>query len=201
MTRFSYRPADRARCPTTPSRARSLSESSVTPTSVVSKDHSLPTSGQSNLTQAASPQSIDWSITGLLYSPRGANIHTLRRTRLCPYTASRWLELLCRAQRCVRHTHTQTTKRAICVVVNRICVMHAMQSKTEKKLKPQLILRLTCRLQWVAAYRLWHYNKGVSHTRTVVRECCRGDDESLWTGKIWPPPYKTFETVKIIFLQ
>ena len=131
MTRFSCRPADRARCPTTPSRARSLSESSVTPTSVVSKDHSLPTSGQSNLTQdriAAEHRLINYRPTVFRHV---APIYTPLSARDSAPTASRWSELLCRAQRCVRHTHTQTTKRAICVVVNRICVMHAMQSKTE----------------------------------------------------------------------
>jgi len=31
----------------------------------------------------------------------------------------------------------------------------------------------------------------ISHTRTVVRECCKGDDESLWErGKFDPPPPK-----------
>jgi len=30
-----------------------------------------------------------------------------------------------------------------------------------------------------------------SHTRTIVRECCKGDDESLWNrGKFDPPPPK-----------
>jgi len=30
-----------------------------------------------------------------------------------------------------------------------------------------------------------------SHTRTVVRECCKEDDESLWErGKFDPPPPK-----------
>jgi len=29
-----------------------------------------------------------------------------------------------------------------------------------------------------------------SHARTVVRECCKGDDESQWEGEIWPPPAK-----------
>ena len=29
----------------------------------------------------------------------------------------------------------------------------------------------------------------VSHARTIVRECCKGDDESLWErGKFNPPP-------------
>ena len=32
---------------------------------------------------------------------------------------------------------------------------------------------------------------GGSHTRTVVRECCKGDDESQWErGKFDPPPPK-----------
>jgi len=31
----------------------------------------------------------------------------------------------------------------------------------------------------------------VSHDRTVVRECCKGDDESQWEmGKFDPPPPK-----------
>ena len=30
-----------------------------------------------------------------------------------------------------------------------------------------------------------------SHARTVVRECCKGDDESQWErGKFYPPPLK-----------
>jgi len=30
-----------------------------------------------------------------------------------------------------------------------------------------------------------------SHTRTAVRECCKGDDESQWEiGKFDPPPPK-----------
>jgi len=30
-----------------------------------------------------------------------------------------------------------------------------------------------------------------SHARTVVRECCKGDDESQWEmGKFDPPPHK-----------
>jgi len=33
--------------------------------------------------------------------------------------------------------------------------------------------------------------KWSSHTRTVVRECCKGDDESQWErGKFDPPPPK-----------
>ena len=32
---------------------------------------------------------------------------------------------------------------------------------------------------------------GLSHARTVVRECCKGDDESQWEmGKFDPPPPK-----------
>ena len=32
---------------------------------------------------------------------------------------------------------------------------------------------------------------GTSHARTVVRECCKGDDESQWErGKFDPPPPK-----------
>ena len=31
----------------------------------------------------------------------------------------------------------------------------------------------------------------ISHARTVVRECCKGDDESQWErGKFDPPPPK-----------
>ena len=31
----------------------------------------------------------------------------------------------------------------------------------------------------------------LSHARTVVRECCKGDDESQWEmGKFDPPPPK-----------
>jgi len=37
--------------------------------------------------------------------------------------------------------------------------------------------------------------KLISHTRTVVRECCKGDDESLWQrGKFDPPPPKNPST-------
>jgi len=33
------------------------------------------------------------------------------------------------------------------------------------------------------------------HTRTVDRECCKGDDETLWErGKFDPPPPKTPST-------
>ena len=33
--------------------------------------------------------------------------------------------------------------------------------------------------------------KSLSHARTVVRECCKGDDESQWErGKFDPPPPK-----------
>jgi len=32
----------------------------------------------------------------------------------------------------------------------------------------------------------------LSHTRTVVRECCKGDDASQWeNGKIDPLPHRT----------
>ena len=32
---------------------------------------------------------------------------------------------------------------------------------------------------------------GLSHARTVVRQCCKGDDESQWErGKFDPPPPK-----------
>jgi len=35
----------------------------------------------------------------------------------------------------------------------------------------------------------------LSHTRTVVRECCKGDDQSLWEmGKFDPPPLKNPST-------
>ena len=35
----------------------------------------------------------------------------------------------------------------------------------------------------------------LSHTRTVVRECCKGDDQSLWEmGKFDPPPPKNPST-------
>ena len=34
-----------------------------------------------------------------------------------------------------------------------------------------------------------------SHTRTVVRECCKGNDQSLWErGKFDPPPHKNLST-------
>ena len=34
-------------------------------------------------------------------------------------------------------------------------------------------------------------NASTSHARTVVRECCKGDDESQWErGKFDPPPPK-----------
>ena len=33
--------------------------------------------------------------------------------------------------------------------------------------------------------------QALSHARTVVRECCKGDDESQWErGKFDPPPPK-----------
>jgi len=36
----------------------------------------------------------------------------------------------------------------------------------------------------------------ISHTRTVVRECCKGDDQSLWErGKFDPRHPKTPEPV------
>ena len=39
-------------------------------------------------------------------------------------------------------------------------------------------------------FRLSQY-VGLSHARTVVRECCKGDDESQWErGKFDPPPPK-----------
>ena len=35
------------------------------------------------------------------------------------------------------------------------------------------------------------YDNFISHARTVVRECCKGDDESLWErGKFDPSPPK-----------
>ena len=35
------------------------------------------------------------------------------------------------------------------------------------------------------------FNLGSSHARTVVRECCKGDDESQWERvKFDPPPPK-----------
>ena len=38
-------------------------------------------------------------------------------------------------------------------------------------------------------HAVWH--TFWSHTRTVVRECCKGDDESLWErGKFGPSPPK-----------
>jgi len=39
---------------------------------------------------------------------------------------------------------------------------------------------------------LWIDCSFLSHARTVVRECCKGDDESQWErGKFDPPPPKT----------
>ena len=39
--------------------------------------------------------------------------------------------------------------------------------------------------------RLSNTLQNISHTRTVVRECCKGDDESQWErGKFDPPPPK-----------
>jgi len=36
-----------------------------------------------------------------------------------------------------------------------------------------------------------HHEIKTSHARTVVRECCKGDDESQWDrGKFDPPPLK-----------
>jgi len=31
-------------------------------------------------------------------------------------------------------------------------------------------------------------NSRTNHTRTVVRECCKGDDESLWEREKFDPP-------------
>ena len=37
----------------------------------------------------------------------------------------------------------------------------------------------------------WEHKAKTSHARTVVRECCKGDDESQWEmGKFDPPPPK-----------
>ena len=71
---------------------------------------------------------------------------------------------------------------------------HPTNSVKALKAKASLMLQ-SVRNHGFFTYTLHHVNKILSHTRTMVRDCCEGDDQSLWErGKFDPLPPKNPST-------
>ena len=91
---------------------------------------------------------------------------------------------------CYKHATNSVTK--ICSVIK---IANSQKRLCLRRPQPMILPRLNqnstnylCKL-YPLHFSVRH--PVISHARTVVRECCKGDDESQWErGKFEPPPPK-----------
>ena len=118
------------------------------------------------------------AIVGLLVAyvqaGRVALLYTVMLTLRCKYP-----------QTCMVLFKTRLDKHETSCCVHIVCYALSQQRAATYRNVPQATLSKSENIMQISTLR------STSHARTVVRECCKGDDESQWErGKFDPPPPK-----------